>query len=88
MLVPSNLPSDHSSESLGDKHYNYNKIQVVRASPQPRQPAASPPRPSFLPISEPIPVPTQRVAYERISGHFEKSEKQNDEPSSPTKVSA
>lgn len=52
---------------------NYNKIQMVRVGSQPRQPLASPPRPSFLPISEPIPVPTQRDAYERISGHFPKN---------------
>lgn len=43
---------------------------MVRVSP--RQPLISPPRPSFLPISEPIPVPTQRDTYEKISGNCNK----------------
>lgn len=60
---------------------------MVRASPQPKQPLASPPRPSYLPISEPIPVPTQRDAYERISGHFDKHNNSNNESGSPSEVS-
>jgi hypothetical protein len=39
---------------------------------------ASPPRPSFLPISEPIPVPTQRCVYQQLHS--------NDGLPSPTKV--
>lgn len=39
---------------------------------------ASPPRPSFLPISEPIPVPTQRCVYQQLHP--------NDGLPSPTKV--
>nr|CAD7198320.1 unnamed protein product [Timema douglasi] len=57
VLVPANIPSDHSSDSgqLDNRH----KIGACIA-------IASPPRPSFLPISEPIPVPTQRKAYENL----------------------
>nr|CAD7407377.1 unnamed protein product [Timema poppensis] len=57
VLVPANIPSDHSSDSgqLDNRH----KIGACIA-------LASPPRPSFLPISEPIPVPTQRKAYENL----------------------
>nr|CAD7261333.1 unnamed protein product [Timema shepardi] len=57
VLVPANIPSDHSSDSgqLDNRH----KIGACVA-------LASPPRPSFLPISEPIPVPTQRKAYENL----------------------
>lgn len=62
------------------------KILPARASPQPQicAPAASPPRPSFLPLSEPIPVPTQRASYEKMKS-FGKSE-QNGEESSHVKV--
>lgn len=55
----------------------------VRSSPLPCGPVASPTRPSFLPISEPIPVPTQRDAFQRMYSQSEKKE----EPPSPTKVS-
>ena len=58
---------------------------IRRASPQFCTPMASPPRPSFLPISEPIPVPSQRLAFERMQSQ-EKNEKSH-ESSSPLKVS-
>lgn len=82
VLVPSNIPLDHSIESIGERQY---KIPVTRASPQPCAPTASPPRPSFLPISEPIPVPTQRAAFEKMTSQHHKNDK-NKESSSPAKT--
>lgn len=55
----------------------------VRTPPMPYVPIASPTRPSFLPISEPIPVPTQREAFEKMYNQAEKKE----ESHSPAKVS-
>lgn len=52
-----------------------------RPSPTPCATAASPPRPSFLPISEPIPVPTQRDSYQRMQ-----SQENSVGSASPTKV--
>ncbi|XP_012286167.1 serine/threonine-protein kinase ULK2 isoform X2 [Orussus abietinus] len=51
VLVPSDLSSDTD---------NNPNAQQVKYSKQYSREAASPPRPCFLPISEPIPVPTQR----------------------------
>lgn len=69
----------------------------VRASPtptqsteQPQTDLSSPTRPNFLPISEPIPVPTQRVAFERMRSQKADSKKSSDEQqpsSSPLEVS-
>ncbi|KRT86833.1 protein kinase, partial [Oryctes borbonicus] len=81
VLVPS--PTEQLAESIGDRH----KLPV-RASPQPCAPVASPPRPSFLPISEPIPVPTQRHAYERMQSQTSdkgSTECKSAEPQSPVK---
>lgn len=81
VLVPS--PTEQLAESIGDRH----KLPV-RISPQPCAPVASPPRPSFLPISEPIPVPTQKHAYERMQSQTSdkgSTECKSVEPQSPVK---
>ncbi|XP_058803342.1 serine/threonine-protein kinase ULK2 isoform X3 [Phymastichus coffea] len=52
VLVPSDLSSDMDN--------NTNPVQVKPMKQHSREATASPPRPCFLPISEPIPVPTQR----------------------------
>ncbi|XP_049863431.1 serine/threonine-protein kinase unc-51 isoform X1 [Schistocerca gregaria] len=57
VLVPSNIPSDQSSDSNIER-----QVKGIR----PCMAIASPPRPSFLPISDPIPVPTQRDAYQQL----------------------
>ncbi|PSN54418.1 hypothetical protein C0J52_10975 [Blattella germanica] len=58
VLVPSNIPSDQSSDS--------NPAERQVKGHRPCLAIASPPRPSFLPISEPIPVPTQRNIYQQL----------------------
>ncbi|GFG29073.1 hypothetical protein Cfor_09476 [Coptotermes formosanus] len=58
VLVPSNIPSDVSSDS--------NHAERQTKGHRPCFAIASPPRPSFLPISEPIPVPTQRGVYQQL----------------------
>ncbi|XP_034240338.1 serine/threonine-protein kinase unc-51 isoform X2 [Thrips palmi] len=64
--VPANIPSDHSSDSNPERP---SRTRTSSAS------AASPPRPSFLPISEPIPVPTHRDAFQqRQSIHSQDNE--------------
>ncbi|XP_076228243.1 serine/threonine-protein kinase unc-51-like protein Atg1 isoform X3 [Nomia melanderi] len=52
VIVPSDLSSDTDN--------NPNTQQVNRYIKQTSREAVSPPRPCFLPISEPIPVPSQR----------------------------
>ncbi|KAK4873703.1 hypothetical protein RN001_013063 [Aquatica leii] len=79
VLVPSNIPLDQSTESKNEKQYKINN-----RPPSPPQLAASPPRPSFLPISEPLPVPTQRAAYEQMTSQSRRNEK-NQESTSPSK---
>lgn len=81
VIVPQNIqiPSDHSSESI-EKEKPVFRLPV-RSPPLITAPVTSPTRPSFLPISEPIPVPTQREAFEKIYNQSEKKE----EPASPTK---
>ncbi|XP_072376530.1 serine/threonine-protein kinase unc-51 isoform X7 [Diabrotica undecimpunctata] len=81
--VPQNIqiPSDHSTESSVEKEKTTFRLPV-RSPPLPSGPVASPTRPSFLPISEPIPVPTQREAFQKMYNQGEKKE----EPSSPTKL--
>ncbi|GLH12876.1 cGMP-dependent protein kinase, isozyme 1 [Gryllus bimaculatus] len=69
VLVPSNIPSDQSSDS--------NPTDRTGKVFRPCMAIASPPRPSFLPISEPIPVPTQRNVYQQLHS--------NDGLPSPTK---
>lgn len=62
----------------------YRKYKVSsRPSSTPCVTAASPPRPSFLPISEPIPVPTQRDSYQRMQIH----DNSTTSSASPVKVS-
>ncbi|XP_076755222.1 serine/threonine-protein kinase unc-51-like protein Atg1 isoform X3 [Xylocopa sonorina] len=51
VLVPSDLSSDT------DNNPNTQQVKYIK---QTSREAVSPPRPCFLPISEPIPVPTQR----------------------------
>uniref|UniRef100_A0A6P7HA69 Serine/threonine-protein kinase ULK2 isoform X2 n=1 Tax=Diabrotica virgifera virgifera TaxID=50390 RepID=A0A6P7HA69_DIAVI len=83
VIVPQNIqiPSDHSTESSVEKEKTTFRLPV-RSPPLPSGPVASPTRPSFLPISEPIPVPTQREAFQKMHNRGEKKE----EPSSPTKL--
>ncbi|XP_003424105.1 serine/threonine-protein kinase ULK2 isoform X1 [Nasonia vitripennis] len=50
VLVPSDLSSDTDN--------NPNPLQIKYTKQSSREAAASPPRPCYLPISEPIPVPT------------------------------
>ncbi|XP_066997912.1 serine/threonine-protein kinase unc-51 isoform X2 [Anabrus simplex] len=69
VLVPSNIPSDQSSDS--------NHTDRQNKAARPSLAIASPPRPCFLPISEPIPVPTQRDIYQQLHT--------NDGFTSPTK---
>ncbi|KAJ8946305.1 hypothetical protein NQ318_004194 [Aromia moschata] len=86
VIVPQNIPmhSDQSTESSVEKEKPSLKLPV-RSSPLPCIPIASPTRPSFLPISsEPIPVPTQRDAFQRMYSQSDKKE----EPPSPTKTSS
>ncbi|CAH1956294.1 unnamed protein product [Acanthoscelides obtectus] len=85
VIVPQNIPmhSDNSAESSLEKDKTGFKLPV-KSTPLPYGPVASPTRPSFLPISEPIPVPTQREAFKKIYNQTKKK----DEPSSPTTVSS
>ncbi|XP_018565876.1 serine/threonine-protein kinase ULK2 isoform X2 [Anoplophora glabripennis] len=85
VIVPQNIQmhSDHSTESSVEKEKPALKLPV-RSSPLPCGPVASLTRPSFLPISEPIPVPTQRDAFQRMYSQSEKKE----EPPSPTKTNS
>ncbi|KAK9696256.1 Protein kinase domain [Popillia japonica] len=88
VLVPS--PTEQLGESIGERQVVFYRKLPVRASPQPCGPVASPPRPSFLPISEPIPVPTQRHAYERMQSQTSDKgapESKSVEPQSPVKTS-
>ncbi|XP_043472706.1 serine/threonine-protein kinase unc-51 isoform X1 [Leptopilina heterotoma] len=59
VLVPSDLSSDADN--------NPNPQLINRYTKQNSREAVSPPRPCFLPISEPIPVPTQRSAAQPSS---------------------
>ncbi|KAJ8932424.1 hypothetical protein NQ314_014681, partial [Rhamnusium bicolor] len=83
VIVPQNIQiqSDQSTESSVEKEKPSFKLPVT-SSPLPCGPVASPTRPSFLPISEPIPVPTQRDVFQRLYSQSDKKE----EPQSPTKL--
>ncbi|XP_018323907.1 serine/threonine-protein kinase unc-51 isoform X2 [Agrilus planipennis] len=81
VLVPSNLPSDHSSESFGVKQQCRTVNATGKVSPSQFTEVASPSRPSYLPISEPIPVPTQRDTFERMNNQIDRSERNNDDSS-------
>ncbi|KAB0792946.1 hypothetical protein PPYR_12566 [Photinus pyralis] len=82
VLVPSNIPLDQSTESLHEKQYKV----INRPATPPSGLEASPPRPSYLPISEPLPVPTQRAAYEQMTSQSRKSERNQESSTSPSKV--
>lgn len=58
VLVPSDLSSDND---------NITNNQQVKYTKHTNREAASPPRPCFLPITEPIPVPTQKSGVQMIS---------------------
>ncbi|KAK0086543.1 hypothetical protein PV325_002991 [Microctonus aethiopoides] len=58
VLVPSDLSSDND---------NITNNQQVKYTKHTNKEAASPPRPCFLPITEPIPVPTQKSGVQMIS---------------------
>lgn len=58
VLVPSDLSSDTD---------NNTNAQQVKYTKQTSREAVSPPRPCFLPISEPIPVPSQRSSTQPSS---------------------
>ncbi|XP_065159992.1 serine/threonine-protein kinase unc-51 isoform X1 [Atheta coriaria] len=86
VLVPSNLPTS-DNETINER---YRLVQAAQARLSPQvatagavvpssTAAASPPRPSHLPISEPIPVPTQRHVYERINSQCDRSMEKSDE---------
>ncbi|KAJ8974711.1 hypothetical protein NQ317_000377 [Molorchus minor] len=83
VIVPQNIQitSDQSIDSSAEKEKPNLKLPM-RSPPMPRGPVATPTRPSFLPISEPIPVPTQRDAFERMYSQSDKKE-----PSTPIKSS-
>lgn len=53
----------------------------MRSPPVPCAPVASPVRPSFLPVSEPVPVPTMKEVFMQMTSQTEKKEEQN----TPTK---
>ncbi|XP_008197237.1 serine/threonine-protein kinase unc-51 isoform X2 [Tribolium castaneum] len=62
--VSRNIP-DQSTESVElEKQF---KMTTVRSPPAPCVPVASPVRPSFLPVSEPLPVPTMKDVYKQTS---------------------
>lgn len=52
-------------------YFNNRLKAAARTSPLPCGPAASPVRPSFLPVSEPVPVPTMREAYARMTSDLD-----------------
>ncbi|CAH1100041.1 unnamed protein product [Psylliodes chrysocephalus] len=83
VIVPQNIQiqSDQSTESSVEKEQITFKLPI-RSPPLPREPLASPTRPSFLPISDPIPVPTQREAFQKMYNQSDKK----DEPASPTQI--
>ncbi|XP_060521502.1 serine/threonine-protein kinase ULK2 isoform X2 [Cylas formicarius] len=84
--VPQNIQiqSDQSVDSSLEKDKPGLKLPV-KSSPPSSDPALnSPTRPNFLPISEPIPVPTQKEAYQRMYNQSSKKEP----PSSPVEISS
>ncbi|CAG9824681.1 unnamed protein product [Phaedon cochleariae] len=87
VIVPQNIQiqSDHSPETSVEKEKPTFRLPV-RASPMPCAPVTSPTRPSFLPISEPIPVPTQRQAFEKIYTETQLQKRDKEEPPSPSQV--
>ncbi|XP_074039797.1 serine/threonine-protein kinase unc-51 isoform X6 [Leptinotarsa decemlineata] len=86
--VPSNIPTyvEPSRESSTERAEKEKQFRLpVRTPPLLCAPVASPTRPSFLHISDPIPVPSQRETFIRLHGKVEKQEK---EETSKSKVSA
>lgn len=55
-------------------------MTTVRSPPAPCNPVASPVRPSFLPVTDPLPVPTMKEAYMQMTSQSEKKES----PTNPT----
>ncbi|CAG9824683.1 unnamed protein product [Phaedon cochleariae] len=88
VIVPQNIQiqSDHSPETSVEKEKPTFRLPV-RASPMPCAPVTSPTRPSFLPISEPIPVPTQRQAFEKIYTETQLQKRDKEDPPSPSQMS-
>ncbi|XP_074039794.1 serine/threonine-protein kinase unc-51 isoform X5 [Leptinotarsa decemlineata] len=88
VIVPSNIPTyvEPSRESSTERAEKEKQFRLpVRTPPLLCAPVASPTRPSFLHISDPIPVPSQRETFIRLHGKVEKQEK---EETSKSKVSA
>ncbi|KAL1494404.1 hypothetical protein ABEB36_010007 [Hypothenemus hampei] len=85
VIVPQNLRSTGSNPSidmsLEKEKPNSFKMPVRASVPEPTvaEPLSSPSRPNFLPISEPIPVPTQRAAFERMYSRRCQSNKSNED---------
>ncbi|XP_022916598.1 serine/threonine-protein kinase unc-51 [Onthophagus taurus] len=71
VLIPEHLTESYTN----DKHMKL----PIKNNPQPCAPSASPPRPSFLPISEPIPVPSQRQTYQKMINRGNKNEKSTEQ---------
>ncbi|XP_076269586.1 serine/threonine-protein kinase unc-51-like protein Atg1 isoform X2 [Rhynchophorus ferrugineus] len=91
VIVPSNIQiqSDQSIDMSLEKDRDKEKEKVnlrlqACAAPSNEPAVNSPTRPNFLPISEPIPVPTQRVAFERM--HSQKKGDDSQAPPSPTEI--
>ncbi|XP_044253265.1 serine/threonine-protein kinase unc-51 isoform X2 [Tribolium madens] len=69
--VSRNIP-DQSTESVDlEKQF---KMTTVKSPPAPCVPVASPLRPSFLPVSEPLPVPTMKEVYKEMTSQTEKKD--------------
>ncbi|XP_066140062.1 serine/threonine-protein kinase unc-51 isoform X1 [Euwallacea fornicatus] len=98
VIVPPHIPStgsnpsfDMSLEKDKEKEKPVNFKLPIRASPPTPilTEGLSPTRPNFLPISEPIPVPTQRAAFERMHSRRNDVKKSGEEvqpPASPVEV--
>ncbi|CAG9773811.1 unnamed protein product [Ceutorhynchus assimilis] len=98
VIVPPNVQSIGSNQSIDtsserERAANNNvslRLPVRAAVRTPDEPTPnSPTRPNFLPISEPIPVPTQRAAFQKM--HSQREAKKNGEehpPTSPVEISS
>ncbi|XP_063917779.1 serine/threonine-protein kinase unc-51 isoform X4 [Zophobas morio] len=71
VIVSRNIP-DQSTESVElEKQF---KMTTVRSPPAPCGPVASPVRPTFLPVAEPVPVPSMKDVYLQMTSQTEKKE--------------
>ncbi|KAJ3623828.1 hypothetical protein MTP99_017491 [Tenebrio molitor] len=86
VIVSRNIP-DQSTESVElEKQFKVTTTTAtatVRTPPSmPCGPVVSPVRPSFLPVLEPVPVPTMKDAYMQMTSQTDKK----DEPHTPNKT--